>query len=206
MATGSGGCRIGVLGGTFDPVHNGHLAVAEDVLQQFRLAQVVLVPAARPWMKEGRVRASAQDRLAMVELAVAARAWLRVSRVDIDRPGLTYSFDTLADIRATVGEGAEIHFVVGADTLTEMARWRQPERIFGECTVVAVGRPGHGGPDGLPEGHPGRKAEFITGPGVDISASDIRRRVACGESIAGMVLPEVEQYIRDHGLYRATEE
>jgi len=192
---------VGILGGTFDPVHNGHLAIAEHVRRELELTEVLLVPAPRPWMKEGSVRASAEDRLAMIELAIKGRPGLRASRVDVDRPGQTYSIDTVGDLARQLGPGADLYFIVGADTLGEMAEWREPERIFRECTVVAAARRGYPRPGQLPAAHPGHDALFVDGPAVDVSASDIRRRVGRGQAIEGMVPRAVERFIREHGLY-----
>lgn len=197
--------RVGMLGGTFDPVHNGHMAIAECVARTLGLAGVLLVPAPRPWMKEGCVCSSAEDRLTMIELAVAGRPGLSASRVDIDRPGPTYSIDTIRDLRRQLGPGVDLCFIVGADTLAEMADWREPERIFEEARVVAVARRGHPCPARLPAGHPGHEALFVDTPIVNVSATDIRRRVGRGQSIRDLVPPEVERFIRDHGLYGAPE-
>jgi len=194
-----------MLGGTFDPVHNGHMAIAECVARTLGLAGVLFVPAPRPWMKEGCVWTSAEDRLTMIELAVVGRPGLSVSRVDIDRPGPTYSIDTIRDLRRQLGPGIDLCFIVGADTLAEMAGWREPERIFEEATVVAVARRGHPCPARLPAGHPGREAVFIDAPVVDVSATDIRQRVGRGQSIDGLVPRGVERFIRDHRLYGAPE-
>ncbi len=197
--------RVGILGGTFDPVHNGHLAIAEGVCRTLGLAEVLLVPAPRPWMKAGLVCSGAEDRLTMIELAVAGQPGLSVSRVDIDRPGPTYSIDTIRDLRRQLGPGVDLYFIVGADTLAEMAGWREPERIFGEARVVAVARRGHLCPARLPGGHPGREALFVDATLVDVSATDIRHRVGRGQAIDGLVSPDVERFIRDHGLYRGLE-
>ena len=202
MSDGTGKSRVGILGGTFDPVHNGHLAIAEHVRGELDLAEVLFVPAPRPWMKEGRIRADAEDRLAMIELAIAGRPGLRASCVDLDRPGPTYSIDTIRDLRRQLDPGTTLWFIVGADTLVETAEWREPERIFRECTVVAVARRGHPRPEQLPTAHLGHDALFVDGPVVDVSATDIRERVARGEPIDGMVPAEVERFIREHGLYR----
>jgi len=153
-------------------------------------------------MKEGCVRASAEDRFAMIELATAGRPGLRASRVDVDRPGPTYSIDTIADLRRQLGPGVGLYFIVGADTLMETAEWREPERLFRESTVVAIARRGHPLPEQLPPTHPGRCALFVDGPVIDVSASDVRQRVGRGEPIDGMVPPEVERFIRERGLYR----
>ena len=194
--------RVGVFGGTFDPVHNGHLAIAEYVRRDLALDELLFVPAARPWMKSARAYASAEDRLAMIEMAIAERAGLRVSGVDVERPGPTYTVDTIRDLRRKLGSSAVLYFVVGADTLAEIDRWRDPDAIFRECRVVAVARRGHPSPAQLPPEHPGRSALSVDGPVVDVSATEIRQRICRGEPVDSMVPPEVERFIHERGLYR----
>jgi len=190
--------RVGILGGTFDPVHEGHLAVADFVLHALSLARVILVPAARPWMKEGEVVASPKDRLQMLELAISGRPGLEVSTVDVERPGAAYSVDTVADLKSRLDPDTELFFIVGADAAAEMDRWRDPEHLLRECTVVAVGRPG------CPlarQGGAARRVMHLDGPDVDVSATDVRARLASGRSADGLTPPAVLDYIREHGLY-----
>lgn len=197
--------RIGILGGTFDPVHLGHLAIAEDARDRLDLDRVILIPAGRPWLKSGQQVTSADHRLAMVKLAVEDRPGLEASSIEIDRPGPTYTVDTLAEMHRDLGRNAEIYFIMGMDSVRELRRWREPERIFEMCTVVAVSRPDSVDVSAaeieheFPAGQGRIKA--IRGPMLGISATDIRQRIALGRSIRGCVPPPVERYIREHGLY-----
>ena len=201
--------RLGVMGGTFDPVHTGHLAAAEYARACLDLDEVVFVPAGRPWLKDGEVISPAEDRLAMVEAAVGSSPSFSVSRVDIERPGPTYTVDTLADLARVRGADAELYLLLGTDALTELHRWREPSRVLAMATVVGIGRPGAGGPDlgNLEAVSPGASGLVVltAGPGIDVSGSDIRRRVAAGQSIRHLVPEAVEEYIRRHGLYSRME-
>jgi len=196
--------RIGVLGGTFDPVHNGHLAIATAVFNVLELTSVLFVPAARPWMKTFGVGVSSIDHwIAMVKLATEDREGFELSTVDAERGGPSYSVDTITDLRAEYGRASELLLILGADALEEFPRWREPERLVSMCTMVCVGRPGSGLPEELPAGHPGRDAQFVSGPMLSINATDIRARVASGVSIQGLVGASVNAYIERHGLYKA---
>lgn len=201
--------KLGVMGGTFDPAHNGHLAVAEYAQVCLDLDEVVFVPAGRPWLKDGDPLSSAEDRLAMVEVAVGSNPRFSVSCVDVERPGPTYTVDMLADMAKAFGEDAELYLLVGADALNELHRWREPSRVFEMATVVGIGRPGSEEPDlgKLEAVAPGAASRVLltAGPGIDVSGSDIRRRVAAGHSIRHLVPGAVEQYIRRHGLYSPVE-
>lgn len=196
--------RIGVLGGTFDPIHNGHMAIASAVFNVLELTRVLFVPAARPWIKEsgaGRDVSPIEDRVAMVGLAIEGREGFELSRVDADRRGLSYSVDTISDLTTEFGHAAELLLILGADALEELPRWREPLRLAGMCTIVCVGRPGGVRPEDLPRDHPGYGAEFVSGPMLPISATDVRRRVREGLSIGGLVPPSVAAYIEQNGLY-----
>jgi nicotinate-nucleotide adenylyltransferase len=195
--------RIGIFGGTFDPVHEGHLAVARAARDAFRLDLVLFVPAPRPWLRPRSPVAPPEDRLAMVELATAHDAHFGVSRTDLDRPGPTYTADTLRELRAQYGPLPEFYLVLGADSLRYLDRWERLQDVVGQCVIAAVGRPGAQRPAELPESHPGRHALFVEGPMVEVSATEIRSRLAEGKSCAGMLPEEVEDYIRDRGLYHA---
>lgn len=198
--------RIGVFGGTFDPVHEGHLAVARCARDAFRLDTLLFVPAPRPWLRSRGPVAAPEDRLAMVRLAVRDERGFEVSTVDLDRPGQTYTADTVRDLRAAYGPEAVFYLVLGADSLRHLHRWERIERLIGQCLVAGVGRPGAPKPSELPEGHPGREAMFVEGPMTDISATEVRRRLSEGKSCAGMLPPAVERYIREQGLYGARRE
>ena len=201
--------KLGVMGGTFDPAHTGHLAAAEYARVCLNLDEVVFVPAGRPWMKESDTVSAAEDRLAMVEAAVGPNPRFSVSRIDIERPGRTYTVDTLADLSRARGADAKLYLLLGIDALTELHRWREPSRVLTMATVVGIGRPGSGGPDlgNLEAVAPGasRLVLLTAGPGIDVSGSDIRRRVAAGHSIRHLVPEAVGEYIRAHGLYSPVE-
>ena len=201
--------RLGIMGGTFDPVHVGHLAAAEYARACLDLDEVVFVPAGRPWLKDGEAVSPAEDRLAMVEAAVGSNPRFSVSRIDLERPGPTYTVDTLADLARARGADAALYLLLGIDALTELHRWREPSRVLTMATVVGIGRPSSGGPDlsNLEAVAPGasRLVLLTAGPGIDVSGSDIRRRVAAGHSIRHLVPEAVGEYIRAHGLYSPVE-
>ncbi len=194
--------RIGVLGGTFDPIHYGHLAAAEEARAKLNLREVVFVVAGLPPHKLNEEIARAKDRYAMVELAVASNPHFSVSRIDIDRPGPSYTVDTIALLRQEWTE--EIYFIMGVDSLMEIDTWHQPQRLIQLCRLVAVERPGFV-PDleRLEAAVPGitARTEIIDMPEVDISSTDLQRRVREGLPIKYQVPPEVEEYIYQHRLY-----
>ena len=194
--------RIGVLGGTFDPIHYGHLAAAEEARAKLNLREVIFVVAGLPPHKLDEEIAPAEDRYAMVELAVASNPHFSVSRIDIDRPGPSYTVDTIALLRQEWTE--EIYFIMGIDSLMEIDTWHQPQRLIQLCRLVAVKRPGYE-PDleRLEETIPGitARTEIIDMPEVDISSTDLQRRVREGLPIKYQVPPEVEEYIYQHRLY-----
>lgn len=196
--------KAGVLGGTFDPVHYGHLRIAEEARQACNLREVVFVPAARPWMKE-RPISPAKDRWAMLELALAGRPYFRLSPVDIERGGETYTIDTITDLRARMGERDDLYFILGWDSLAMLPHWRQAAKIVELCYLVAAPRPGYGLPDlaNLEENLPGvsGKVILLEKPCVAVSATDIRRRAARGESLKGLVPDAVAVYIAERRLY-----
>ena len=190
--------RIGVMGGTFDPIHIGHLVAASEVAHRFSLDHVVFVPTGQPWQKSDRRVSSAEDRYLMTDLATADDERFSVSRVDIDRDGPTYTVDTLRDIRAAFGEDHEYFFITGADALGEILTWREPEEVLRLAHLVGVTRPGHELAD--PGLAPGR-VTLLEIPALAISSSDIRARVSRGEPIRYLVTPGVEAYIAKVGLY-----
>lgn len=201
--------RVGMLGGTFDPVHYGHLAVAEDCRAQLGLDEVLFVPAGGPPHKQGRAISPARDRLAMVELAIADNPRFRLSRIDVERPGLSYSVDTVQTLQARLGPEARIFFIIGADSLADLPRWRDPDRLAALCQIVAVNRPGYPMLDlvTLEEAIPDARRRIIqlATPGVDVSATQLRQRVAEGRPIRYLVPDAVRAYIQEHRLYRSAE-
>jgi len=192
------GPRLGVMGGTFDPIHHGHLVAAAAVADYFALDEVVFVPTGQPWQKEGRAVSAAEDRYLMTVIATASNPRFSVSRVDIDRPGQTYTIDTLRDLRAERGEDAEFYFITGADALAEILTWRDVEALFALAHFVGCTRPGHPLAD---PGLPGARVSLIEVPALAISSTDCRERVAVGRPIQYLVPDGVVQYIAKRRLY-----
>lgn len=190
--------RIGVMGGTFDPVHIGHLVAASEVAHRFHLERVVFVPTGRPWQKSDRRVSDPEDRYLMTVIATADDERFSVSRVDVDRDGPTYTVDTLRDIRTEIGEEHDYHFITGADALGDILSWREPDEVLRLAHLVGVTRPGHVLAD--PGLAPGR-VTLLEIPALAISSSDIRARVSRGEPIRYLVTPGVEAYIAKVGLY-----
>ena len=198
--------KIGVLGGTFDPIHNGHLAIGRFALETAGLDEVIFVPAGRPWMKQAEPGASPEDRLEMVRLALEGEPGLACSDVDVRRPGHTYTVDTLSDLRAQYGPSAAFYLIVGADTAEEMDRWKNAELLPSECTVVVVGRPGSSLPTELACDHPARDAVFLRGPMWEVSASAIRDSLNDGLLPVGRIPVAVTRYMAERGLYGLSQE
>lgn len=198
--------KIGVLGGTFDPVHYGHLRSAEHVRVELKLAQVILVPAGQPYLKANRRITPARHRLAMLRLALPENRGLIVSAHDVTRSGPTYAVDTVRELLAGRESDAEVYFIMGWDSLEELPNWHRPERLVELCQLVAVPRPGSPRPEvkTLEKSVPGigGRLHLLSGPEIDISASDIRLKVSRGEEIRGLVPDGVADYIEEQGLYR----
>lgn len=190
--------RIGVMGGTFDPIHIGHLVAASEVAHRFHLERVVFVPTGQPWQKSDRRVSDPEDRYLMTVIATADDERFSVSRVDVDRDGPTYTVDTLRDIRTEIGEEHDYHFITGADALGDILSWREPDEVLRLAHLVGVTRPGHVLVD--PGLAPGR-VTLLEIPALAISSSDIRARVSRGEPIRYLVTPGVEAYIAKVGLY-----
>ncbi|MEU6404744.1 nicotinate-nucleotide adenylyltransferase [Streptomyces sp. NPDC046985] len=194
----SGRRRLGVMGGTFDPVHHGHLVAASEVAAQFRLDEVVFVPTGQPWQKSDRAVSPAEDRYLMTVIATAENPQFSVSRIDVDRGGPTYTGDTLRDLR-TLNPDTDLFFITGADALAQILTWRDPEELFALAHFIGVTRPGHHLTDaGLPEGG----VSLVEVPALAISSTDCRARVAKGDPIWYMVPDGVVRYIAKRELYR----
>ncbi len=197
--------KIGILGGTFDPVHTGHLLIARHARDALGLGKVIFIPAGRPWLKADRRIADARHRLAMVRLAIEGCPRFEASSMEIDRPGPTYTVDTLAELRRRLGNGAHLWLILGMDSAREMGRWREPERIFDMCEVFAMSRPETEdvSTDEIAMSFPAarRGIRVERGPMISISSSDIRARLAARLPIEDCVPKSVEGYIRARGLY-----
>jgi nicotinate-nucleotide adenylyltransferase len=201
--------RIGVLGGTFDPVHVGHIELARAARRELGLDRVLVIPAARPPHKLGVELAPAADRLAMVELAVAGEEGLIASPIEVGRSGPSWTIDTLMALRdeaEAVGQPAQLTLILSADAFAGLPTWHEPERIVRMARIAVAPRPGHPppAPDALPPDLRAAASEItiLDGPNVDVSATDIRRRVADGLSIDGLVPAAVARYIEEHHLYQ----
>jgi nicotinate-nucleotide adenylyltransferase len=191
--------RLGIMGGTFDPIHHGHLVAASEVQSQFQLDEVVFVPTGEPWQKGDRQVSPAEDRYLMTVIATASNPRFRVSRIDIDRPGPTYTIDTLRELRAELGHEAEFFFITGADALAQILTWRDAEELFRLAHFVGCTRPGHTLSDpGFPDGG----VSLVEVPALAISSTDCRDRVRQGEPVWYLVPDGVVQYISKRGLYR----
>jgi len=199
--------RLGILGGTFDPVHLGHLAIAEEAREELGLERVLFVPAGDPWQKANRAVTPGAHRLAMVELAIAGNPALAAGRLELDRPGPSYTVDTLAALAAdarAAGRAPDLWFILSAEALDGLPTWREPERILALAGLAVVPRPG-GPPDAAERfaaRYPGARAVFLDGPNLAISGTQVRARVAAGRSIRYLVPPAVEAYLTRHALYR----
>jgi nicotinate-nucleotide adenylyltransferase len=202
--------KIGVLGGTFDPVHLGHIIMAEEARKSLGLSEVLLVPAGQPMTRSNERITSVEHRLRMLRLAAAGSPHLKVSTVEIERPGPSFTVDTITELRRKYGGKDEIFFILGWDSLAQLPIWREPARIVSMCILVAVPRPGWPQPSlkALEKDIPGiaKRVVFLEKPRVDISATAIREKVAGGESIDHLVPGPVADYIKKHGLYRAEQE
>ncbi|MFC2036849.1 nicotinate-nucleotide adenylyltransferase [Chloroflexota bacterium] len=196
--------RLGILGGTFDPIHDGHLVAAEETRYQLDLDRVLFVPAGVPPHKPDRPISPAHHRLRMIELAIAGRPHFAISRVDVDRPGPCYTVDTLQLLRTEWGRSIAFFFVAGADSLNEFATWYQPQRVIELSELAVVGRPGvELDRAQLERQLPGlsSRIHWIQMPLLEISSSALRARVRAGRSISYLVPEAVEAYVLDHGLY-----
>ena len=195
----------GIFGGTFDPIHIAHLAVAEAARDTFGLRRVLFIPAAQPPHKPGRPITPVEHRLAMVEAAVAANPAFEVSRIEVDRAGPSYTVDTLAAL-CEADPGDRLALILSAESYSELSTWREPRRILGLADLIVAPRDGYAeaDPDLVPSQFPDAPAAiaFLHGPYIRLSASEIRARAAEGRSVRYLVPDAVAAYIGDHGLYQ----
>jgi nicotinate-nucleotide adenylyltransferase len=197
--------RLGVMGGTFDPIHVGHLVTAEEALWQFDLDRVVFVPTGQPWMKAEREVTPAEHRYLMTVIATSGNPRFTVSRIEVDRKGPTYTITTLQQLRREAENNVELFFITGADAMLEILQWKDPEEVLSQAHFIAATRPGYDLARfelAAPTSRPNVSIMHI--PALSISSTDIRRRVADGEPIRYLVTEGVHTYIRKTGLYRAS--
>jgi nicotinate-nucleotide adenylyltransferase len=194
------GRRLGVMGGTFDPIHYGHLVTAEEALEQFELEGVLFVPTGRPWMKEHEVVSPPEDRYLMTVIATASNPLFSVSRIEVDRDGPTYTVETLRSLKADLD--ADLFFVTGADAILEMFQWKEPEELFQLAHFIAATRPGYDIAGFEVPAHAKDAVRVMNIPALAISSTDIRSRVQAGGPIRYLVPEGVKSYIEKAGLYR----
>nr|WP_297199074.1 nicotinate-nucleotide adenylyltransferase [Thermanaeromonas sp.] len=199
--------RVGLMGGTFDPIHYGHLVTAEVARCEFNLDKVIFIPSGHPPHKKDYEVTAAEHRYQMTVLATASNPYFEVSRIEIDRPGLSYTVDTVKEYRRLWGPEPEIYFITGADAILEILHWKDVDILLDTCCFIAATRPGfplarlEEVKPCLPQGAEGR-IYLLEVPALAISSTDIRRRVREGKSIKYLLPEPVEEYIREQGLYR----
>lgn len=202
---------IGIMGGTFDPIHLGHLAIAEEAREVLGLERVLFIPAGIPPHRPAGAVAAAGDRAAMVQLAIAGNEAFEMSSIEIDRPGPSYTSDTVEALVATeqaAGRQPDLTLILSVETLRDLPTWHAPERLVDACQFAVVPREGYPAPDRawLHAQFPGREGRFdlLQGPRLGLSSTSIRARVAAARSIRYLVPPAVAGYIDDHGLYQVS--
>ncbi len=198
--------RLGILGGTFDPIHIAHLIIAEEAREQLDLAAVVFIPAGDPWLKASGPLSPGDLRLDMVRRATASNPFFQVSDIEVKRSGPTYTVDTLVSLHSTWEVPTEAFFILGLDALIELPRWRDPERFVELCTPVVFTRSANSLAqlEDVKAVVPGLREKLcvLEGPVIEVSSTEIRRRIAVGGSVRYMVPPEVSELIARHGLYK----
>jgi nicotinate-nucleotide adenylyltransferase len=195
--------NIGVLGGTFDPIHIGHLIVAEEARTKLGLSEVLFVPAGQPWLKQDRDITLAVHRVEMVRRAIADNRYFKLSTLEVDRPGSSYTVDTLTLLQEQLSSEASLFFILGRDTLAELPLWKEPRKLIQICRLVVPPRLGSRDLRHLEEAIPGLLERVIQldMPVIGISSSEIRQRIARGLSIRYLVPPGVEEYITEQRIY-----
>ncbi len=187
------------MGGTFNPPHLGHLICAEEVYDHFKFDKVIFIPSARPPHKDNNEVLDAQHRYMMTLLAVEANPHFEISRIELDRPGRSYSIETVRELKLEYGQDTELYWIIGADSILDMCIWKDVDELLDICNFVAINRPGYN----LSKTDPRflKKVQLFKVTDVDISASEIRQRVEQGKTIKYLVPPDVENYIYENGLY-----
>lgn len=195
--------NIGVLGGTFDPIHIGHLIVAEEARLKLGLSEVLFVPAGQPWLKQDRNITAAVHRLEMVRVAIADNPYFELSTLEVERPGPSYTVDTLTMLRKQLGSRASLFFILGRDALAELPLWKEPQEVVQLCKLVVPPRIGSKDLRHLEKAIPGLRDKVIQldMPVIGISSSEIRQRIAQGLPVRYLVPPGVEGYIVEHRVY-----
>jgi len=199
--------KVGVLGGTFDPVHIGHLIIAEAVRVQLRLEKVLFVPAGQPWLKLQHLITPAGYRVEMLRLAILPNFYFELSDVEVERSGPSYTIDTMVELRNRLGAQTDLFFILGCDALAQFAEWKEPSKLIQLCRLAVVPRANlaFSALEDLERHIPGitDRVSYVATPIIDISSSQIRERVARGLSIRYLVPDKVEEYIAQRRLYRS---
>ena len=197
--------KIGILGGTFDPIHLGHLAIVKEIRRKLDLEEVLFVPAGQPVFKGDRQISDGQHRLEMVILATADTPFFNVSTIELERQGPSYTIDTIKELMIQLGDRTDLYLIVGFDALKDLPSWREPVQLLQLCQIIAAKRPGHVelAIRSLESQVPGasERIKIIDVPQVDISATEIRKKVASGKEIIDLVPAAVASYIERNGLY-----
>jgi nicotinate-nucleotide adenylyltransferase len=198
--------RIGILGGTFDPIHNAHLAIAEEARKRLHLDEVLFVPAGQPWMKTDHPVTPAAHRAAMVQLAIRRRSYYKMISTEAESDGPSYTVETLRELRQKYGKRTELFFIMGWDSLKDFPQWKEPAAILKLATLVAFPRPGFARPDlaALEKKIPGisKGVVFPDKPEMDLSATNIRERIAKGLDVNELMPAAVADYIKENHLYK----
>jgi len=201
--------KIGLVGGSFDPIHRGHILLGEYALKQFDLDEIWFLPAGQPYMKAGRDVSAPEERKAMTKRAIYGLPWARLCTLELERPGDSYTYETLEQLRKEQ-PGHEFYFILGGDQLDQLEHWRYPERILAVARIIAAGRGSGADYKAMEEKAAaltdrfGGRIHLMNFPALDISSTEIRQRAAAGDSLEGLVAPAVEAYINRQGLYRVT--
>jgi nicotinate-nucleotide adenylyltransferase len=198
--------NVGILGGTFDPIHIGHLVVAEEARTKLGLSEVLFVPAGQPWLKQARDITPAAHRVEMVRRAIADNPYFKLSTLEVDHPGPSYTVDTLTLLHDQLSSESRLFFILGRDTLAELPLWKEPRKVIQLCRLVVPPRLGSRDLRHLEEAIPGMldKVIQLDMPVIGISSSEIRHRIAQGLPIRYLVPSAVEKYIAEHRIYQVS--
>ncbi len=197
--------NTGVLGGTFNPIHNGHIAIAEAARIALNLDEIYFIPTGQPQLKDNDVLLAAEHRVQMINIAISKKPFYKLSTIEIERAGPSYTVDTLSELRRKLGSEHELFFILGWDSLAQLPHWKDPDLLIQMCKLVVVSRPGYPLPDiaSMEDTVPGIAGRVIIldKPEIDISSSDIRERIAKGLDVKHLLPEPVEEYIRKNSLY-----
>lgn len=197
--------NTGVLGGTFNPIHNGHIAIAEAARIALNLDEIYFIPTGQPQLKDNDVLLATEHRVQMINVAISEKPFYKLSTIEVERAGPSYTVDTLSELRRQLSSEHELFFILGWDSLAQLPHWKDPDLLIQMCKLVVVSRPGYPLPDiaSMEDTVPGITGRVIIldRPHIDISSSDIRERIARGLGVKHLLPEPVEEYIRENSLY-----